>query len=218
MPHGPPQQAPEHTRRKVGGSMKTAFVVFDRMTALDFIGFYDPVTRLQSMKIMEEIEWRICAMTQSVVDDRGLRIEANMVAESLDSYDIVFVPGGFGTRTLQHDRAFVDWLTTAAVARLKVSVCTGALLLGAAGFLRGRRATTHPNAYKALEPYCGSVIHDRVVDEGEVITSSGVSAAVDLGLHIVQRLAGEEARERIATQMDYPYRWNSEPFHHRTAT
>jgi len=188
--------------------MKAAFVIFDRMTALDFIGLYDPVTRLQSMKIMDAFEWGICATAQSVVDDRGLRMEATIVGQSLDGYDIVCVPGGFGTRTLQHDRAFVDWLRTARSAQLKVSVCTGALLLGAAGFLRGRRATTHPSAYRALEPYCGSVIRDRVVDEGEVITASGVSAAIDAGLHIVQRLAGAEARARIATQMDYPYQWN----------
>lgn len=189
--------------------MKTAFVVFDRMTSLDFIGFYDPVTRLQSMQIMNEFEWHICAIAQNVVDDRGLRMEVDIVAKSLDGYDMVFVPGGFGTRTLQHDRAFVDWLKTAGSARLKVSVCTGALLLGAAGFLRGRRATTHPSAYRELEPYCGVVIQERVVDEGEVVTAGGVSAAIDLGLHVVQRLAGVEARARIAAQMDYPYRWNS---------
>ncbi len=188
--------------------MKAAFIVFDRMTSLDFIGFYDPVTRLKSMKIVGDFEWRICSMALSVVDDRGLRVEANTVAEPLDSYNMVFVPGGFGTRTLQNDRAFVDWLKTAGSARLKVSVCTGALLLGAAGFLRGRRATTHPSAYKALEPYCGSVVRDRVVDEGDIVTAGGVSAAIDVGLHIVQKLAGAEARTRIAAQMDYPYRWN----------
>jgi transcriptional regulator GlxA family with amidase domain len=65
--------------------MKAAFVVFDRMTSLDFIGFYDPVTRLKSMKIMEDFEWRICSTTRHVVDDRGLRIEVDAVAEPLDS-------------------------------------------------------------------------------------------------------------------------------------
>jgi len=189
--------------------MKAAFIIFDRMTSLDFIGFYDPVTRLKSMKIMDDFEWRICSTARSVVDDRGLRMEADTIAEPFDSYDMVFLPGGFGTRVLQHDRAFVDWLKTAESARLKVSVCTGALLLGAAGFLRGRRATTHPNAYKELEPYCGSVAKDRVVDEGDIVTAGGVSSAIDAGLHIVQKLAGAEARARIAAQMDYPYRWDS---------
>lgn len=189
--------------------MKAAFVIFDRMTSLDFIGFYDPVTRLGSMKIMGDFEWRICSVSQKVVDDRGLRIEADTVAEPLDAYDLVFLPGGLGTRMLQTDRAFLDWLQTAGPARLKVSVCTGALLLGAAGFLLGRRATTHPGAYQELEPYCGSVVHARVVDDGDIVTAGGVSSAIDAGLHIVQRLAGPAARARVAAQMDYPYRWDS---------
>jgi cyclohexyl-isocyanide hydratase len=65
------------------------------------------------MKIVDDLEWRICAVTQHVVDDRGLRIEADAVAESLNSYDVFFVPGGFGIRGLQHDHNFVEWLKTA---------------------------------------------------------------------------------------------------------
>jgi len=114
-----------------------------------------------------------------------------------------------GTRPLQTDSGFIEWLRTASSAKLKISVCTGALLLGAAGFLRGKRATTHPNALKDLEPYCDKVLTDRIVDEGNVITGSGVSTSLDLGLHVVQRLAGAEARDRIAGQMCYPYRWES---------
>ncbi len=186
--------------------MKAAFVVFDRMTSLDFIGFYDPVTRLKSMKLLDDFEWRICAMSGDVVDDRGLRIGADAVREPLDFCDLVFVPGGFGTRTLQHDAAFVEWLRTACSVPLKVSVCTGALLLGAAGFLRDLRATTHPGALKELEPYCRTVVRERIVDEGHVITAGGVSASLDAGLHVVQRLAGPDARARTAAQMDYPYR------------
>jgi cyclohexyl-isocyanide hydratase len=83
-----------------------------------------------------------------VVDDRGLRIHVDAVAEPLSAYDMVFVPGGFGTRTLRDDDIFINWLKSSERVPLKVSVCTGALLLGAAGFLRGRRATTHPSAFK----------------------------------------------------------------------
>ena len=178
------------------------------MTSLDFVGFYDPVSRLKSMKIMDEFQWRVCALTREIVDDRGLRLLADAAGEPLGSYDMLFVPGGFGTRSLQHDGSFLDWLKTGRPAPLKISVCTGALLLGAAGFLRGRRATTHPGAYQELEPYCGTVVQERVVDDGDLITARGVSSAIDLGLHVVQRLAGAEARERVAAQMDYPYRWN----------
>jgi transcriptional regulator GlxA family with amidase domain len=108
--------------------MKAAFVVFDRMTSLDFIGFYDPVTRLKSMKIIDDFEWRICSTTQHVVDDRGLRMEADAVGEPLDSYDILFVPGGFGTRNLQHDRGFIDWLKAAQSVPLSELVITWSFL------------------------------------------------------------------------------------------
>jgi transcriptional regulator GlxA family with amidase domain len=189
--------------------MKAAFIVFDRLTSLDFIGFYDPVTRLKSMKIIEDFEWDICSITRSVADDKGLRVEADVIHRPLDSYDMLFVPGGFGTRGLQHDGKFIEWLKTARAVPLKVSVCTGALLMGAAGFLQGRRATTHPGAYKELEPYCASVVRERIIDEGDVITAGGVSSSIDLGLHVVQRLAGPDGRDRVAAQMDYPYRWKS---------
>ena len=188
--------------------MKAAFILFDRLTSLDFIGFYDPVTRLKSMNILPDLEWRICSNKRQVTDDRGLVLTADSVNEPLDGYNLVFVPGGFGTRELQHNHEFVEWLRSAVSVELKTSVCTGALLLGAAGFLRGKRATTHPSALKELEPYCNAIVMERVVDEGNVITAGGVSSSIDLGLHVVQRLAGTEARSRIAKQMDYPYQWN----------
>ena len=186
--------------------MKTAFVIFDRMTALDLIGVYDPLTRLTSMNFVPDFHWRICALTEKVSDDRGLRFVPDTVAESLDAYDVIVVPGGFGTRALQHDKAFIQWLRSAAPVKLKTSVCSGALLLGSAGFLAGKRATTHPNAFEELKPYCATVVIDqRVVDEGEVVTAQGVTSSIDLGLHLAERMAGREARIRIAKQMDYPY-------------
>ena len=185
--------------------MKAALVIFDNMTTLDFVGFYDAVTRLQSMKILPDFAWRICARSATVTDDRGMTLGADSVAESLAGYDLLYVPGGFGTRGLQHDATFIDWLRTAAAVPLKASVCTGALLLGAAGFLRDRRATTHPAALDELKPYCKSVLTQRIVDEGAVITAGGVATSIDLGLHVVSRLAGDDARARVAKQMDYPY-------------
>lgn len=187
--------------------MKTAFVIFDRMTALDFIGIYDPLTRLKSMKIKPEFEWNVCAFTSEARDDLGLRILPDTVGGSLAAYDLIVVPGGMGTRALQYDKAFVQWLKTAEPVKLKASVCTGALLLGAAGFLKGRRATTHPGAYEELRPYCAAVIEERVVDEGDIVTAGGVTAGIDLGLYLVERFAGAEARTRVARQMDYPYTW-----------
>jgi transcriptional regulator GlxA family with amidase domain len=194
------------TEKKV---MKAAFIVFDGMTALDFIGFYDPITRLKSMQILDDFEWRVCSLTREITDDRGLRMEADTVGGSLGAYDMLVVPGGYGTRKLQHDETFMAWLKTARAVPLKISVCTGALLLGSAGFLKGRRATTHPSAYQELAPYCATVVRERVVDEGDIITARGVSSALDMGLHVVQRLAGAEARARVAVQMDYPYQWSA---------
>ena len=189
--------------------MKAAFIVFDGMTALDFIGFYDPITRLKSMKIIENFAWNVCAQSAEVTDDRGLKFKADTVGATLEGYDMIVVPGGFGTRKLQHDDTFMRWIKTAANAPLKISVCTGALILGAAGFLKGRRATTHPSAYQELEPYCATVVKERVVDEDCIITARVFSSSLDMGLHVVERLAGAEARARVAAQMDYPYRWSA---------
>ncbi|MBO1271711.1 MULTISPECIES: DJ-1/PfpI family protein [Shewanella] len=185
--------------------MKVAFIIFDQMTTLDLIGAYDPLTRLKSMNILPEFEWDICSFTKEVTDDKGLRLFPDKVGETLVGYDLIFVPGGFGTRSLQFDRGFTDWLKTGSSAKLKVSVCTGALLLGSAGFLAGKRATTHPNAFGELETYCDTVVDQRVVDEGDVVTGRGVSSSIDLGLFLVERLAGVDARIRISKQMDYPY-------------
>jgi len=186
--------------------VKTAFVIFDRMTVMDFIGIYDPLTRLKTMKIVPEFEWNVCAVTPEVTDERGLRIMPDTVGKPLGGYDLLVVPGGMGTRTLQKDKTFIDWIRSAEPVKLKASVCTGALLLGAAGFLKGRRATTHPGAYEELKPYCAQVIEERFVDEGDIVTARGVTSGIDLGLHLVERFAGAEARARIAKQMDYPYR------------
>jgi cyclohexyl-isocyanide hydratase len=185
--------------------MKAALIVFDGMTMLDFIGFYDAVTRLPRMGFLPDFSWNVCARTPQVSDERGLRLLPDRIGETLEGYDLLYLPGGMGTRKLQHDAAFVEWLRTASGAQLKVSVCTGALLLGAAGFLRGLTATTHPAALQELGPYCANVVRARIVDQGAVITAGGVSTSIDLGLHVVVRLAGEQARDEIARQMDYPY-------------
>ena len=183
--------------------MKIAFIIYDRMTAMDFIGVYDGVTRLKTMSFMPDLGWEICAPTAEVADGSGLRFTPTKVAESLADYDIVIVPGGYSSRTLSTDSAFLAWLRTCEPCKLKVSVCTGSVLLGAAGFLSGKRATTHPSAFDELRPYCETVVDARIVDEGEVITARGVTSAIDLGLYLCEKLAGRDVRERIARQMDY---------------
>ena len=144
-----------------------------------------------------------------MVDDLGLRLISDTVCQPLDGFDLLFVPGGLWTRSRQSDPEFVQWLKTGAPVPLKVSVCTGALLLGAAGFLHGRRATTHSSATAELAACGAEVVRLRVVDDGDIVTAGGVASAIDAGLYIVERLAGPAARSRIAAQMDYPYRWDA---------
>lgn len=183
--------------------MNVGFVVYDGMTALDFVGAFDPVTRLATMGFREDVTWDICARQGTVTATGNLRIEADRVDESLGEYDLLVVPGGFVTRELTADEAFVDWIRTAADCDWKTSVCTGSLLLGAAGFLAGRRATTHPMAYDDLAEYC-EVVDERVVEDGDAITARGVTSALDLGLYLVEKFEGRETREEIRVQMDYP--------------
>lgn len=189
--------------------MKTAFVIFDDMTTLDFVGIYDPLTRLKSMNYIEDFTWDVCSFTDTVTDDRGLSIIPDKVKTPLNEYDLLVVPGGYGTKDLQFDQDFMMWIKTSEPVKLKTSVCTGSLLLGAAGFLERKRATTHKSALRELEPYCLRVVEKRIVDEGDIVTARGVSSSIDLGLHLIERIAGTKVRGAIARQMDYPYRPSS---------
>jgi cyclohexyl-isocyanide hydratase len=189
----------------VNSRFRVAFVIFDGMTALDFIGVFDPVTRLKTMEIMPGLEYDVCATIREVTDGSGVRFVADRVCGPFDGYDMVVLPGGFATRRLVDDADFIGWIRMAECCPYKISVCTGALLWGAAGFLEGRRATTHPDAFEQLATYGATVVDERIVDEGDVITARGVTSAIDLGLYLVEKLAGADARVRIAAQMDYRY-------------
>lgn len=182
--------------------MQVAFVAFDGMTALDFVGAFDPVTRLETMGYLD-LDWEICARRATVAATGDFRIEADAIDRSLESYDLLFVPGGRGVQTHRDDDEFLDWLWTGRGCDLVSSVCTGSLLLGAAGFLSGRRATTHPSYFDDLETYC-EVRDDRIVDHDDLITARGVTSSIDLGLHLVERLTDAEVRAEIAARMDYP--------------
>ena len=185
--------------------MRIAFVLFDGITFLDFAGFYDVIYRLRQFPAGEGLEWDICGPAGEITDELGLTIKIRSVLPDLSDYDLVFVPGGFGTRRLRLDEGFISWLRSAGKVPYIVSVCTGALLLGAAGLLEGRSATTHTSAYGLLEPYCREVIQARIVQDGNVITGGGVSASIDVGLYLISLLAGQEAMTVVKEQIDYPY-------------
>ncbi len=186
-------------------TMKIAFIVYDGMTLLDFVGVYDPLTRLKSMGFIPDLSWDICAFSTPVKDSQGLALTPDRVGESLEGYDLVVVPGGPGGRALTQPGPFVDWLRSAAKVPELASVCTGALLLGAAGFLEGKTAATHPNARQELERLGVTVLNTRLVEDGCIISSAGVTAGLDLGLYLCRKLAGEQAAEKIRRQMDYPW-------------
>lgn len=183
--------------------MNVAFVIYDGMTALDFVGAFDPITRLGTMGFMD-IAWDVCARTETVEAAGGLGFTVDRVSPDLGEYDLLFVPGGFVARDLRDDDDFIQWIRSADAADYKTSVCTGSLILGGAGYLQGKRATTHPSAYELLAEYC-DVVDERVVHDGNVITGRGVSSSIDLGLYVVEELSDRETREQIQRQMDYPY-------------
>ncbi|MBW4083059.1 DJ-1/PfpI family protein [Paenibacillus sp. S150] len=185
--------------------MRMAFVLFDGITFLDFAGFYDVIRRLGAFEAGQGLEMDICGFSGEVADEQGLIVKTGQIQPDLAQYDLVFVPGGMGTRKLRDDGPFISWLQSAKDVPYKVSVCTGSLLLGAAGFLQDCWATTHPSAYELLEPYCAQTVKTRIVQDGQVITGGGVSTSIDLGLYLMSLLAGEEAMLAVKKQIDYPY-------------
>lgn len=183
--------------------MKLAYVIFDGITWLDFIGVYDPVSRLKSMKYINDLSWDICSFTNSAKDNFGLEIMPTKTGEILAAYDAVIIPGGHGTRHLQFDDKFLAWIKTAEHVKYKMSVCTGSLILGAAGFLKDKSATTHFTEYETLQSYCRQVLKQRIVEDGDVITAGAVSSSIDLGLFLCEKWAGKDAAEEIRKRMDY---------------
>ncbi len=185
--------------------MRMAYILFDGMTTLDFVGFYDAVTRMGVLKAIENVSWDFCSNKEEVTDDRGLTLKINQVSPDLSAYDLIFIPGGFSTRQLRFDTNFITWIQTAREVEYKVSVCTGALILGAAGFLNQKKATTNPSAYELLAPYCSEVVKERFVRDGNVFTGGGVAASIDLGLYFIESLTNENVVREVQEKMDYPY-------------
>jgi cyclohexyl-isocyanide hydratase len=187
-----------------GPVARIAFLLFPRLTFLDFVGAYDALRRVASMGIDAGVTHRIIGTAPEIEDESGLVVRPDSVYEDLASFDLLYVPGGFGTRALMDDARLIDYLRTWGPDRPLASVCTGALLIGKAGYLAGRQATTHHRAYDALRPLCGQVVTDRrIVDEGPVLTAGGVASSLDLGLYLVEKFWGAPARETIAAQMAY---------------
>jgi transcriptional regulator GlxA family with amidase domain len=186
-------------------------VLFDDVEVLDFAGPYEVCAGTLDPAGAPYVDVVTIAPTAEVVCRGGLRVLPSHAFEDCPTLDALIVPGGPGAdeRTSVQDEAILPFLrdvarTTPTVA----SVCTGAFLLGRAGLLDGRRATTHTGAIDALRAEFPliDVVAEKVVDEGSIVTAAGVSSGIDLTLHLFERWFGEEARARAASGLDGPWR------------
>jgi len=185
--------------------MKIAFVLYDGVTLLDFAGAYDPLTRVKTMGFVPDLEYCTCAKQERIRSFEGVELTVDRVSPDLTGFDYVIVPGGNSIVNLIRDREFIGWLAVPPGKTTVAAVCGGALLAGAAGMLKTRRATTNPALMEILKKFAREVSKDRVVDDDHVITAGGVTAAIDMGLYLTERIAGRDARLAIQKQMDYPY-------------
>ena len=194
---------------------QVGLLIFDKVEVLDFCG---PFEVFSTASLPGERETypepslfrthTVATTADSVRTVGGLEIVPACTIAAHPAFDILVVPGGFGTRSVAG--AVTDWIAEQA-SRLEIatSVCTGAFLLAKAGLLTGKRATTHWANIDALRrnfPEITVLDDRRVVDEGAVITSAGVSAGIDMALHVVERLHGHEAAKKTARDMEY--RWD----------
>ncbi|MEZ4294909.1 MAG: DUF952 domain-containing protein [Polyangiaceae bacterium] len=180
-------------------------VAFEGMTLLDLVGVLDPVSRIASMGFDPSARVEVIGVGQAKVwSCEGAALEVARVRPSLSDFDVVVVPGGLGTRALAEDAGVAAWLASFPHNRLLASVCTGSLLLGAAGRLKGRRATSHRSALSQLASHGAVAVDARLVDEGQLVTAAGVTCALDLGIHLVRRIEGEETARAIIAQMQLP--------------
>jgi transcriptional regulator GlxA family with amidase domain len=183
--------------------MKFAFIIYRDMTLLDFAGAYDSITRLKTMGFMNDLEYDLCSLEDTVKSFEGAEIVPNKVNNDLSVYDFIFIPGGNGIIKLLSNNDFLAWIKNISESAIITAVCGGSLVLGAAGFLKGKKATTHPTLMQFLNKYTENVSNSRIVEDGNIITARGVTSSIDLGLYLCEKIAGPEIREKIQKQMDY---------------
>jgi transcriptional regulator GlxA family with amidase domain len=180
--------------------VQIAIVLYDRFTALDAVGPYETLGRLPDAEIVFVAE-----RAGPVRTDTGrLALTADRTLAEVPSPDIVLVPGGPGQTPQMENAALLDWLRAAdATSAWTTSVCTGSLLLAAAGLLRGRRATSHWLALDLLKEFGAEPTGERVVFDGKYVTGAGVSAGIDMGLTLLGRIAGDEHAQAVQLGIEY---------------
>ena len=181
-------------------SARIAILIFDELTALDAIGPYEVLSRVPGAEL------RFVAKEPGTkrTDTGALGVEADLALGDLVDPDVVLVPGGQGNRPLLEDAEVLDWLRTAHEGTTwTTSVCTGALVLAAAGILDGRRATTHWAYMGRLAELGAKPVSERVVEDGRIMSAAGVSAGIDMALTLAARMAGEVVAQAIQLGIEY---------------
>jgi putative intracellular protease/amidase len=180
--------------------MRIAILIFDRLTALDAVGPYEVLSRLPEA----ELEFVASETGEKRTDTGALALSADRALGDADAPDVLLVPGGPGTRELLDDPGTLEWVRAAhATSTWTTSVCTGSLVLGAAGALEGLRATTHWASLERLRDYGAEPTSERVVFDGKVVTAAGVSSGIDMALALAGEIAGEEVAKAIQLGIEY---------------
>jgi transcriptional regulator GlxA family with amidase domain len=180
--------------------MQVAILIFDGLTALDAIGPYEV------LRSVPDWEVRFAGPAKGMVrtDSGALGLSADYGLEEVTAPDIVLVPGGKGNRALMGDETVLGWLRAVDEGtKWTTSVCTGALVLGAAGILEGKRATTYWPYLESLREFGADPVGGRFVEDGKVVTAAGVSAGIDMALHLVGREAGPEVAQTVQLAIEY---------------
>ena len=180
--------------------MEIAILLFDRLTALDAIGPYEVLSRLPGAEV-KFVARRPGALRTG---NRQLTLVANFSFAQVPTPDILVVPGGPGEEAAREDEHVLNWIRAVhETTTWTTSVCTGALVLGAAGLLDGLDATTHWCAMDLLEQFGARPTAQRVVEQGKIITAAGVSAGIDMGLRLADLVAGPDVAQAIQLSMEY---------------
>jgi transcriptional regulator GlxA family with amidase domain len=180
--------------------MEIAILLFDEITALDAVGPYEVLSRLPDAKVT--FVGKQVGLQRT--ENRMLALQADRTIGELQDPDILVIPGGFGTRAVAKDQEVLDWIRYAHARSLwTTSVCTGSLLLGAAGLLDGLEATTHWLVMDALAQYGAKAVSRRIVQQGKIITCSGVASGIDMALTLASKVAGPEWAQGIQLGIEY---------------
>jgi transcriptional regulator GlxA family with amidase domain len=180
--------------------MNVAILLYDRFTALDAIGPYEVLSRIPGARVTF-----VAGHAGPVTTDNGmLTLHAERSLADVRSPEIVLVPGGPGEVAARAGGDALDWLRAAhETSTWTTSVCTGSLILAAAGLLDGRRATGHWLALDALRALGAQAVSERTVVDGKIVTAAGVSAGIDMALELAARVAGEEVAQTIQLAIEY---------------